>query len=416
MLDRQPLPVRPPRLIDSLSLPYLAELARDEVAGFRRRPVESRPTQAAPPPGPGDAQAGSAAPILHPALRWRHPLSPRGRRHRLLPVAILAVCLGVLAIFLSMPRPLEEPGAEVTVLWEGAGEDETEAAATPEGQDPADQAMPDPTVPEPPPIQGFIGLEREGPERFEEGPIAEDVAARAEAVQEATAPQDEPMPEEPVAEEPVAEEPAAEEPATAEAVETDPPPAVGPELEEPEMAGGEPAPPGETGALSQAALEGVAAIPLPRPRPAPLVADIVLPRPEGLLPTRPGPRPAMPVPASPGEPPAPPEGVEQNVLQIFASDGPEPRQIRGGFSLPAYPLRARLLSLEGNVILRVEISAQGGPGHVWLEQSSGYPELDEAAYSAVRKWRFQPPTYRGVPVNAEIQIPVVFRLKRPAPG
>jgi len=441
-LDRQPLPARAPRLATSLSLAYLVELARDEIDAARLRRAHR---SAAPPapgrsvpdtgtatgtanpdlpqyramadPGTGPATALSALgmrpalavpPALRPELRWRHPISPRpGRRHLLLPGAILAVLLALLLLLLAVPRPMEEPGVEFAVLWqEGPGIVglEQQGLLDPELLPMLTPPVPSPSAPTPAETVGVEELPDPlaAPDPIEPDPIE---SLAAEPVPAETAPE-EAVPEEPLPEEPPLEEPVSEEPVP----------------DAPEIAEDAPALPGEDGAGPLGDQGDAVLVPRPRPRPAPLVADIVIPAPDRPLPRRPAARPEPPPGAAPGAapdgppsalPPAP-EGVQQMALRIFASDGPEPQRIRG-FALPVYPIRARLLSLEGDVILRVEISQHGGPGHVWLEQSSGYPELDEAAFSAIQKWRFDPPTYRGTPVRAEMSIPVLFRLSRPDP-
>jgi protein TonB len=56
------------------------------------------------------------------------------------------------------------------------------------------------------------------------------------------------------------------------------------------------------------------------------------------------------------------------------------------------------------------VGADGAVGPVVIEQSSGHPELDEAAREAVAAWRFEPARRRGVPVDLWILLPVRFTL------
>lgn len=78
---------------------------------------------------------------------------------------------------------------------------------------------------------------------------------------------------------------------------------------------------------------------------------------------------------------------------------------------PEYPQLARQMSQEGLVILRVEIDKKGIPVQVEVEQSSGYPLLDQAALKAVKRWRFQPERIGDSPVKSVVAIPVRFRLE-----
>ena len=78
--------------------------------------------------------------------------------------------------------------------------------------------------------------------------------------------------------------------------------------------------------------------------------------------------------------------------------------------LPRYPGVARRRRLEGVVLLRVAVAADGMPLRVELQRSSGHAVLDEAACAAVRAWRFVPASRDGHSVRAEVQVPIRFRL------
>ena len=80
---------------------------------------------------------------------------------------------------------------------------------------------------------------------------------------------------------------------------------------------------------------------------------------------------------------------------------------------PAYPAMARRLNQEGEVLLRVRVSAEGNPLSVEIAKSSGFTLLDEAARNAVRQWRFVPARRGGEPIESWVGVPVVFRLDRP---
>lgn len=77
---------------------------------------------------------------------------------------------------------------------------------------------------------------------------------------------------------------------------------------------------------------------------------------------------------------------------------------------PAYPAYARRRGIEGRVVLRVEVTAEGGAGAVAVVESSGHDSLDEAAVTAVRRWRFHPAVRDGVPVPSTLRVPITFRL------
>ena len=78
---------------------------------------------------------------------------------------------------------------------------------------------------------------------------------------------------------------------------------------------------------------------------------------------------------------------------------------------PAYPPQARRLGLEGLVVLRVQVSAQGIPEQVVLAQTSGAPLLDEAAQKAVQGWKFLPARRGDTPIAHLVDVPVRFQLR-----
>ncbi|MEI6429413.1 MAG: energy transducer TonB, partial [Pseudanabaena sp. ELA607] len=56
---------------------------------------------------------------------------------------------------------------------------------------------------------------------------------------------------------------------------------------------------------------------------------------------------------------------------------------------PQYPTSARERGLEGAATVAVDIAPDGTVTNVRILQSSGHPELDEAAINAARSWRFE---------------------------
>lgn len=77
---------------------------------------------------------------------------------------------------------------------------------------------------------------------------------------------------------------------------------------------------------------------------------------------------------------------------------------------PAYPLTARRRGIEGTVLLRVEINAEGRCQHVRVKRSSGHAVLDRAAVDTVRQWRFVPARRGSDAVTATVQVPITFKL------
>jgi periplasmic protein TonB len=79
---------------------------------------------------------------------------------------------------------------------------------------------------------------------------------------------------------------------------------------------------------------------------------------------------------------------------------------------PPYPAEARRRGWEGTVLLLVEVLENGRPERISIEQSSGYPILDEAALGAVGRWMFIPAQREGKPVKSFAEVPIVFSLRK----
>lgn len=79
--------------------------------------------------------------------------------------------------------------------------------------------------------------------------------------------------------------------------------------------------------------------------------------------------------------------------------------------VPSYPMLSRRLREEGQVMLRVFVSADGLPDQIELRQTSGYPRLDAAAQEVVRQWRFIPARQGEARVSAWVLVPISFSLR-----
>jgi protein TonB len=77
---------------------------------------------------------------------------------------------------------------------------------------------------------------------------------------------------------------------------------------------------------------------------------------------------------------------------------------------PPYPEQARQQGVEGTVVLRLTVRADGVPDGVRVSKSSGHTALDDAAVAHVRRARFAPALKDGEPVATSITFRVKFRL------
>lgn len=75
---------------------------------------------------------------------------------------------------------------------------------------------------------------------------------------------------------------------------------------------------------------------------------------------------------------------------------------------PEYPEDARRTRISGTVRMHAIIGKDGGIKQ--LEVVSGHPMLKDAAFDAVRQWRYRPTLLNGEPVEVDTTIDVIFSL------
>jgi TonB family protein len=79
---------------------------------------------------------------------------------------------------------------------------------------------------------------------------------------------------------------------------------------------------------------------------------------------------------------------------------------------PVYPPELERAGIEGIVVFRLKIAADGNVADAVIEQSSGFAAMDRAALEAVRKWRFTPARRFGVAVPIEVRKRFPFVIER----
>lgn len=75
-----------------------------------------------------------------------------------------------------------------------------------------------------------------------------------------------------------------------------------------------------------------------------------------------------------------------------------------------YPVMANVYGVEGKLIMRVQVQADGRPGRMLLKQSSGNGILDQDAREQLARWRFHPARKNGQAVASWVDVPVTYRL------
>jgi protein TonB len=77
---------------------------------------------------------------------------------------------------------------------------------------------------------------------------------------------------------------------------------------------------------------------------------------------------------------------------------------------PRYPMAAKRARVQGTVLLRVLIDADGRPREVRVHRSSGSEQLDSAATDSVYHALFRPHRENGQARSAQVIIPIEFAL------
>lgn len=87
-----------------------------------------------------------------------------------------------------------------------------------------------------------------------------------------------------------------------------------------------------------------------------------------------------------------------------------PPQFIGGADL-VYPAEAKAKGVEGRVVVRYDVTADGSVVNAVVEASEPPGVFDESALAAVRSWRFRPRVDRGEVVDAPGRVSeLLFRL------
>lgn len=124
-----------------------------------------------------------------------------------------------------------------------------------------------------------------------------------------------------------------------------------------------------------------------------------------------------PAPEEP-PPPPPPQTVPGNALReapVFTPYTRAPDLVNradvAAALTKAYPreLRARLLG--GTATVYIFIDERGAVGDARINESSGHPELDEAALSVARVMRFSPARNRDAAVSVWVTLPITFQTR-----
>jgi protein TonB len=116
-----------------------------------------------------------------------------------------------------------------------------------------------------------------------------------------------------------------------------------------------------------------------------------------------------PEPPAPVEKPADPQPAVPTAPAPVIPPSTDAYQLTN--TKPSYPKWARERRLQGTVLLKVLVKANGTVGELKIEKSSGVKALDSAALKAVSSWRFQPATQDGQAIDEWYDLPIEFGMK-----
>jgi len=150
------------------------------------------------------------------------------------------------------------------------------------------------------------------------------------------------------------------------------------------------------------------------PAEQPAQPDPPLDEPPPPQPEKPKPPPPKPVQKRPPTPQAPVEAQPQQAAPAAPAAPKTVSASQLGYIVapnPIYPARSRKAGDQGNVMIRVLVDVTGRPAQVSMQTSSGHPELDQSALSAVRAAQFRPYAEGGLTQAVWVLVPINFVLR-----
>ena len=154
--------------------------------------------------------------------------------------------------------------------------------------------------------------------------------------------------------------------------------------------------------------------PPPPDLPPPVFPVEAPPPPPPPEPEKPKPPPPKPVQKRPPVPQAPVEAQPQPAAPAAPAAPKTVSASQLGYLVPPnpiYPARSRKAGEQGNVMIRVLVDVTGRPAQVSMQTSSGHPELDQSALSAVRAAQFRPYAEGGLAQAVWVLVPINFVLR-----
>jgi protein TonB len=118
-------------------------------------------------------------------------------------------------------------------------------------------------------------------------------------------------------------------------------------------------------------------------------------------------------------PDAPPPPIRQVTTQVITQPPPRPpppgtnlARTSGPSTEDYYPSSSKIAGQEGRPVVKVCVSAGGKLDSADVTESSGFPQLDEAAVRIAKASRWKAATEEGKPVAKCASLPIRFSLKK----
>ena len=100
--------------------------------------------------------------------------------------------------------------------------------------------------------------------------------------------------------------------------------------------------------------------------------------------------------------------AQQPARNVAAAPDAVPPALKQRLPPPKYPAEALRHARSGEVVLLVDIDAQGVPTGARVERSRPAGVFDQAVLDVVGQWRFEPERRNGVAVPGRLRVPVTF--------
>jgi len=151
----------------------------------------------------------------------------------------------------------------------------------------------------------------------------------------------------------------------------------------------------------------------PVAREAPRPAPSATPSPAAPAPAEPAATATPPAAQSAAPAPAAPDAAQRSASPQPSLANAPPKEVSHvdcNIAQPDYPEAARRRGESGTAVVRFVVGVDGRVESAKIQQSSGYPRLDDAALGALRGGACRPWKENGVPVRVAYAQPFVFGL------